>query len=295
MKQLLTHSRQDTFKTCRRRHWFAYEIGLRRVTDAKALRMGTAWHIGLEALITSDLEHAVDTIRTEYGFGNGFCPEEFDQYDWDIERETVIRLLCGYQWRWQTDTLRHVATEQAFVLPLCNPATGHATPVFCFAGKIDGIEHILEGNRLAVREAKLLGEDIGPEASLWKRLRVDAQISSYVIAARKLGHDVSTVLYDVVRKPTIAPTNIPLVDSEGFKMVCDQQGMRVFKKDGKPRQTGDKAKGYVLQTRKMLPDEWGDKLSDDIAARPDYYYARVEIARLDDELDECQRELADFL
>lgn len=286
MKQLLTHSAQDAFKTCRRRYWFAYVIRLRRALDAKALRMGIAWHLAREALMTTNLEAAVGAIRTEYGF----CPEEYDQYDWDIERETLIRLVCGYHWRWQTDTLRHVATEQPFVLPLRNPETGGRSTVFDLAGKIDGIEHVLEGDRLAVAEAKFLGEDIGPDATLWKRLRVDAQISTYMIAARELGHDVSTVMYDVVRKPTIRPESIPYTDDNGFKIVTDSDNMRVFNANGKPRQTGDKKKGWTLQTRQMLPDEWGEKLNADIAVRPDYYYARVEIPRLDDELDECRRE-----
>ena len=49
-KQLLTHSRMESFKRCRRRHYFEYEVGLRKQTDAKALRMGSAGHEGLDVL-----------------------------------------------------------------------------------------------------------------------------------------------------------------------------------------------------------------------------------------------------
>jgi hypothetical protein len=46
----MTFSRQDCFKSCRKKAFFAYELGLRRTTDAKALRQGTAFHAGVESL-----------------------------------------------------------------------------------------------------------------------------------------------------------------------------------------------------------------------------------------------------
>jgi hypothetical protein len=160
--QLLTHSRQDSFKVCRKKHWFAYELGLRRSLDAKALRMGSAYHTGLEQLgLGHDLATAVEAARLAYGT----TPDGFDEYDWAIESETVIRLLCGYQWRWQNDGLEYIASEQSFELPLLNPATGKPSKIFATAGKIDGIVK-LEDGRLAVKESKLLGDDIGPDSDL---------------------------------------------------------------------------------------------------------------------------------
>jgi hypothetical protein len=41
----------------------------------------------------------------------------------------------------------------------------------------------------------------------------------------------------------------------------------------------------------MTVDEWGDKLTADICERPDFYFARVEVARLDQDLDEYSQEL----
>ena len=289
--QLLTHSRQDAFKVCRRKHWFAYEIGLRKTVDAKALRMGSAYHAAIEQLNTATLpetalEQAVDTVRAVYDN----CPEMIEPLEWAYECETVIRLACGYQWRWADDRMEHVVSEQSFCLPLLTPATGRPTPNCQLAGVIDGIER-LEDGRLACREAKLFGEDLGPDAPFWRRLRIDHQLSIYLIAARQLGHEVATVLYDVTRKPTIAPTSVPILDDDGMKVVLDQNGMRVFTKQNKPRQTGDVKQGWVLQSRPMTTEEWGDKLTGDIVHRPDYYYARAEVARLDSELDECRQEL----
>jgi radical SAM protein with 4Fe4S-binding SPASM domain len=41
----------------------------------------------------------------------------------------------------------------------------------------------------------------------------------------------------------------------------------------------------------MQPSEWGDKLSSDIAERPDFYFQRQEVPRLEQDLDEYQNEL----
>jgi hypothetical protein len=287
MTQLLTHSRQDSFKVCRKKHWFSYELGVRSANDGKALRMGSAYHDGIEALSNGlSVAQAVDVVRLSY---EG-CPQHFDAYGWEIECETVVRMICGYEWRWRNDGIRHVAAELEFNLPLLNPATGKSTPSFNLAGKIDGIVELADG-RLAVKECKLLGDSIDRDADLWQRLRIDHQISMYVLAARRLGYPVDCVLYDVGRKPTIAPTAVALLDELGVKIVNDAQGNRVKTDRGMWRQTGDKDRGYVLQTRPMSIDEWGDKLNNDIAERPDFYYARNEIMRLDQDLDEYASDL----
>lgn len=285
-KQLLTHSRQDTFKTCRRRHFFAYEIGLRRTTDAKALRMGSAFHDGVEQLGKGGtIEQACEAIYKRYD-----RPDVFDPYEWDIERETVLRMVCAYQWRWQTHPLEYLAVERSFELPLVNPETGKATSLFNLAGKIDGIVKMEDG-RQAVKETKLFGDDIGPDSELWRRMRIDHQVSLYMTAARQLGFPVDTVLYDVARKPTIKPSTIAITDELGAKIVLDQRGQRVRTAKGEWRQTGDTNQGYVLQTRQMTADEWGEKLSNDIAERPDFYFQRVEVPRLDQDLSEYQSEI----
>lgn len=284
MKELLTHSRMSSFKECRRLHYFEYELGLRPVDDARALRMGSAFHAGIERL--PDLDAACAAVREHYVTP----PEGFDLYRWEIEQETVLRLVCGYLWRWDGQ-LEYIHREHQFRLPLINPATGGEAKFFDLAGKIDAIVR-LEDGRLAVKESKLLGDDISDDSDLWRRMRIDHQISLYIHAARQLGYDVATVLYDVTRKPTIAPTAIPLKDADGVKIVLDRSGERVKTANGKKwRETGDADQGYVLQTRPMTVEEWGEKLSADIQARPEFYFARREVPRLDQDIDEYRAEI----
>lgn len=282
---LLTHSRQDAFKACPRRHWYTYERGLRPVGDAKALRMGGAFHAGTECLGRGQgIDVACQAVRDLYYAVEG------DELHYELE--TILRLVCAYDWRWNGVLLEDVATELSFELPLLNPKTGRQARGWKLAGKIDAI--VLVDSRSAVKETKLLGDDISEESNLWRRLRIDHQISLYLIAARRLGYKCDTVLYDVARKPTIKPEAVPILDGAGAKIVLDRHGDRVRTERGLYRQTGDKEKGYVLQARPMTPEEWGEKLSKDIAERPDFYFARREVPRLDQDLDRYEAELWDI-
>jgi CRISPR/Cas system-associated exonuclease Cas4 (RecB family) len=211
-----------------------------------------------------------------------------------MEVETVVALVAGYQWRWQEQPLEVLASEKAFQGQLVNRLTKGVCRVFDIAGKIDGIVK-LEDGRIAVLEHKLQSDDLDPGSDYWRRLQMDLQVSFYVYAARSLGFKVDTVLFDVARKPSIKPSAVPLVDEDGFKIVLDKDGQRVMTKDGKkPRESGDTAAGYTLQVRPMAADEWVDRLLEDIGNRPTWYYARQEVPRLDQDIDEMRDELWDL-
>lgn len=289
MTELVTHSRLQSFKVCRRQHWYAYEHRVRRTIDGRALRMGSAFHAGLEWLARADLDQACAAVWDEYRSS----PNSFDQREWEIECETVVRSLCCYAWYWADSKLEHIEVERQFELPLLNPETGRPTPNFNLAGKIDGIVR-LEDGRLAVLEHKLLSEELDSDAGLWRRLRIDQQITLYIYAARRLGFECDCVLYDVTRKPTIRPEVIPHLDADGLKIVLDANGERVMTKQGKPRQTGSQEQGFVLQSRDMTPEEWGDKLAADMTERPQFYFARREVPRLDDDIRQFEQELWDM-
>ncbi len=291
MMELLTHSRQDCFKTCRKKHQYCYELGIRKTATAKALRIGTNGHDALEVLGRGgSIDDAMTVLSTAYSQESDDC---FDVDEWDYEHETLRQLIAGYVWRWEDDGIKHIATEQSFGLPLVNPATGKTSRTFELAGKIDGIV-VLEDERKAVLERKFLGESIDSGADLWKRLAIDHQVTLYKTAARKLGYDVDTIIYDVIRKPTIKPCVVPILDDNGLKIVLDTVNARIHNATGKPKQTPIVKEGQHLHTRPRTTEEWGQKLNADIGERPDYYYARQEVPRLDGDLEDYAYELWDI-
>ncbi len=139
-------------------------------------------------------------------------------------------------------------------------------------------------------ETKTTAEDLSQGSTFWKRTFLDPQLSLYIPAIRKLGHDPHGAVYDVLRKPDQRPGTIPLLDDDGIKIVHDAAGQRVRTKDGKKwRQTGDTELGYALQSRPETPEEYGARCLEAIAENPAKYYARGVVVRLEaDEREAAQ-------
>ena len=223
MKTKLTSTRLAGMRKCPRLHYWRYELGLARVRQATPLRFGSLFHKGLELrhsmagqLAEDALASILQAVLAEYDA----VPDWADRTEWTVERETLGALLSGHIWRYGQDDLQFVAVEQAFELPLVNPDSGALSRTFSLAGKIDAIVRLPDG-RLAVLEYKTAGEDIAPDSEYWLRLRCDGQISLYVLAARAMGYDVATVLYDVTRKPTIRLRQKETPEAFGQRLLAD--------------------------------------------------------------------------
>ena len=268
MKELLTASRINSFLSCPRKHFYRYELGLKPNTDAQALRFGSAWALAMEARWQGKTYDEAIAIAN-----GGSLMEEIDQ-------ATLAGLLHGYYRLYEgTEIFKFMHPEVKFQHSIAGSNT------FDAAGKIDGLGMLHDG-RLAIVESKTTRENIAPDSDYWLRLRFNIQILQYVYAARKLGWNVEVIIYDVTRKPAIEPVQIPILDINGFKIVNDVNGNRIFKANGEPRQSADKEKGYTLLTSLEQPDQFGRRLADDAEARPDFYFARREVPVLDDDLIE---------
>lgn len=269
-KQLLTASRSAKLLGCPRAHFWSYERGLKRVDSGPALRFGSAWHRAMEARwLGKDYDNALGAALP-------------DNVDLDpVQAETLASLLMAYYHRYgaSDELVSQVFPEVEFKQDL------QASRSFFSAGKIDGLAKLKDG-RVAIVEHKTTSDDVSPASEYWTRLRFNPQLLQYVGAARQLNWPVEVAIYDVVRKPAISPKLIPLLDSEGRKIVHDAQGNRVIKKDGTPRESGDTAAGYTLQTRVETPEEFGQRLYTDALERPDFYFSRREVPILDQDLDE---------
>jgi len=271
-KTALHQSSMATMRKCPRQYHYSHVLGLRKNSERDYFRFGTIWHSAME-MHDMPLEDVVAMIDTHYPDGSG--------YDMEIERNTVVALLTGHRWIYRTSNLRIVAPEVAFDIPLINPETGAASRTFTVAGRIDAIGK-MDGKNVVV-EYKTSGDAIESD-DYWMRLRYDAQVSTYVHAAQAMGIDTNTVIYDVTRKPTIAPRQIPLLDDSGCKIVLDSDGNRAYNKNGTPRQSASSADGMIMQCRPETPEEFGVRLLEDITSRPPFYYQRREVIRLEDDI-----------
>jgi hypothetical protein len=269
MKELLTATRMGTLLGCPRRHFWRYELGLKAVVEAQALRFGTAWHAAMQARWSGDgYERALAAAC-----GPGTCDE--------IQVATLAGMLAGYFAHYKAEIVHELHAEIEFRHAIAGSRS------FDSAGKLDGLGHLADG-RLVLLEHKTTADSVEAGSDYWTLLRLNPQIMQYVIAARECGWDVGTILYDVARKPSISPLSaVPVLDAEGRRIVVDAAtGERVFKKDGAPRESADKEKGFVLKSEPESCEQYADRLRADTLARPEFYFARAEVPVLEADLEE---------
>jgi hypothetical protein len=290
---IFTNSSLSTFRSCRYRYYLRYVLGLRKTYENDALRIGGAFGKGLELIgLGVNLETAIGAAVAPYAQPG---PWVEDLHAWEVEAVTVETMLRGWAWRWSTAPARYVATEKTVHATLTKPATRRKVMV---AGKIDALTNeSTEGmpERPAgietMREYKTAGEDIGPDSDYWPRLKADSQISLYLLLLQANGMEGTRIMYDVTRKPSLRPSQTPVLDDQGLKIVEDAEGNRVMLANGKPRQAGDIAKGWTLKTTRETPQQYGARVLEDMFDRPEEYFQRREITRTQEELDRTRAEV----
>ena len=200
-----------------------------------------------------------------------------------FELARAEEMLRGYSARWFDEPLEWLAVEVEANAPLVNPDTGAASRTFLLGGKIDAIARHLATSDVLVVERKTSSEDLSAGSSYWKRLTLASQLSTYMALARSLGYEPRKILYDVLGKPGIRPSGVPIIE-DGAKVVLDANGVRVRTKDGKKwRETASAADGYVLQTRPETVDEFRERLRAVIVEKVDELFRRADVVRLADE------------
>lgn len=270
---VLTHSAEACFKACPRRYFLRYVLGIRRSQTSDALRIGSAFHAGLEVAKGGGTEmDAFQSVRNAYD--DATCPPWLTDEKYNVEREIAASMVLAWCRRWAGDMIvDYIEVEKAFDLPIVNPATNGVTPNYRSAGKIDGIA-VLPDGRIALVEHKTTAESLDVSGDYFTRLQLDGQVSRYVLAARSIGFDVQTTVYDVMRKPMIRPRSISKSDRER----CTAEGNY-----------------FGLPLTATCPDRetaemFGARLLDDCARRPEFYFVRVEIPRMAADLDEYRAE-----
>ena len=255
--QKLTNSARNKFAACHRAYQLFYVQGKRPVIPSDALGFGTAMHALLEGVWGGSSSRAKGDGDGVPSFNTG-----------DPYRDMTLKALYeGYLDRWERDDderFEKVAAEVYFEAPLMNPETGGISKTWVLAGKIDAIAREKSSGKLYIIEHKTTSQDIGPGSDYWRRLAIDGQVSGYYVGAQANGYDVDNCLYDVIRKPTIKP----------YKATPEDK--RKYNKDGSLSKT--------CREFDETPEEWYHRLELDIIQRPDYYYARVEVARSADDL-----------
>lgn len=168
-------------------------------------------------------------------------------------------MVAGHAARWHDDGLKPLAVEQYFTL---------ARDTYVLHGYLDEIAEDAEGKQCVV-ERKTTSMDLDVGSPYWATLTIDDQIGVYLPGARALGFDPQYVVYDVIRKPALEPKK--KTENPRFRL------------DGLP----------YANTR--LEDEsifdYRSRLIEKMCERPEQYFARKKLVRLDEEEKSHRRDL----
>ena len=248
--RLLTNSRLRVYRECERKHDVMYRQQIRPVRESEVLRFGRLIHAGLEAWWRGEgLEGALAAVQVEAD---------------PLDRVKAEELLRGYDAHWQAPPDDVVGVEVEFRAPLINPQTGAPSRTWMHAGKIDALIPNV------VVEHKTTSESIVDDSDhYWQRLAIDHQVSGYVIGAEALGHEIRAVLYDVIRKPTIRPLKATPLEARKYTKPTKTEPSRLY---AGQRETDE------------TPEEFAQRLREDIAADSEKYFQRRVISRLEGQI-----------
>jgi hypothetical protein len=267
-----------------------------------------------DAALASVIEHLNERYKE--------MPDWKTPGEWALERQTLITSFIGYLWFWQNDPVEFLHSELAFDLPLHDPVIGLPLPLseVMRVGKID---HVIKWqNLIGAMERKSTSRGIEPDSDYWEKSQKDTQVSMYALAFRDMAQAgvlpagmsaeiafsraFGNTLYDVWHKPTIKPAvltqkatkelidGLTYCDTPFTVVVTDERDVTIVEEgkektkktatvtvDGEPCEVEPGAKGYAIRETVGM---FAARLLADIYERPDFYYARREIARTDDEL-----------
>lgn len=241
--------------------------------------------------------------------------------DWAIEKMKLWIASVGYAWVYEKDDFEVIAEEIPFEIPLFDN-DGVAIPGVVVVGKIDKITRSPQGT-LYVDEHKSTSKPIDSDSLYWSSLNLDTQTTLYVYAARLLqswgdlekygisrdDSAIAGVRYDVWHKPQIRDKELSMADTKRFlesTVYMDETFELTIETSG----GGEKLKGVsvngvaaeiTLKGKKKdepaireTAEMYGARLLKDIIENPGKHFARKCVARTDDDLKRCARELTNI-
>jgi hypothetical protein len=190
-------------------------------------------------------------------------------------------LMAGYEQRWKDSPYRITAVEEMVESDLWNPETERKSRSFRVAGKIDA--RAAHGDRLVMIDHKTTSDDIAdPAAPFWRQLMVEGQPSHYMLIEWLNGRKVDDAVWDVMRKPGISPKGITKAEAKLAVMTHEYCGRTM---------SDDSILSVNADGRETLEMYEARLAQDCTSIRPEHYFQRRSVPRMDAEIHEYAVEL----
>ena len=309
MDNRLTNSEIICADTCKRKLYYAYVLGLRKQHQSEAIRIGNVFHNATDFRAKGDDPYTAKTKALEAYSKN--APSEFEYEErskWERERALSDAIISTYfdVWAEADKQIELVESEISFEVPIINPSTGRPSRTFALAGKIDKIVRLPSG-RYAIMEHKTTSNAIDPGSDYWKALRIDQQISIYIIAARQLGCEIDTCFYDVVKRTGMKPSKLTqsttanLINTNSYQTKIDGEVVHIEDYpvnynaetgdvfvDGEQAEIIPGKRGFAIRE---TPRMYRDRIRKIMRDNAEDYFVRQEIPRGGQALSDAQQNI----
>jgi len=228
--------------------------------------MGSLVHFALERFWQNKKATEMDIISAlnEWSEDNPYN----DARDEEIYLAQARAMMAGYwnAWHRSREDWEYIGVEGPVRMEL--EGTGYE-----FVGKFDALATYIPQDKKFLIEHKTTSEDIErPDAFYWLRLQSDKQLTGYKAAKeREIGEEIG-LLYDVLRKPT----------GRGPKMKS-----RIVKRKTETQEEFELRKADATESF----FEYQERLEAEYVEAPGTFFARREIFRTLEDLEEWEQEL----
>jgi hypothetical protein len=288
-RTVVTYSSLRTYRACARKYYFQYVLGVRSLSTSRAAGRGNWGHKIAETYWKGRQKNAADPTA--------LALRVVGEIDDPMERALMRPLMAGYCGAWDPYNARVGGVEKTFESPLRDPSGG-VSDRFVVQGKID-LYFDLGGMRAVLTEHKLTALDPTLGSDYRRRLVIDEQIDTYWMGAESFGVAIDRVGYDVIRFPTIKPFAATPPEDRRYTQAKFEPAK--YTKARYSRRSKAHPERVLLEEPRMLeaarllepsrlyagqherdetPDEFEQRLAEDIARDPSRYYERFRVDRL---------------
>lgn len=190
-------------------------------------------------------------------------------------------LLAGYDARWHRGDCAPLYVEQHRESDLYNPETNRKSRALKIAGKLDVIA-VRHGRRVII-DHKTCSQDIADhDAPYWRQLVIEGQVNQYMLLEWLNGVMVDEAVWDVTRKPSISPKKLSKAERAGVTARRAYCG----------RDIGQASLDWLQTEERETLEMYEARLAYDCTTeRPDWYFQRRTVPRLNAEVAEYAQEL----
>jgi hypothetical protein len=216
----------------------------------------------------------------------------------DKHRATARGLMRGYDARYAADnTWRAEAVEQEFRHSIYNLQAAKRTSTsrtFTVAGKKD-VLGIDEQDRRWVFDHKTTSYDIAVNSDFRKQLVCEGQVNCYLLSELLSGQQAAGAVWDMIRKPGIAPKLLSKADKTMITSLGTYFGMNVSSDTQVNIADTCTADAGLPKGTQIKYRENGElfeiRLTQECLDQPERYFQRQKIFKLDHEMELYAKEL----